>query len=138
MKKKMEQRDQQRQAIDAEPEGIGRLAGGVTMAKDGVERSWLYVEDAAWFLRETLAWPARDRFDGLGTRGRIGVFGGGAVTLGAVVAAIAIGAGGGSGSGGATTEALVVRQAPAPAVSTAPAAPKKKTSPKPSSPRPRT
>jgi hypothetical protein len=135
VKKKMEQRDQQRQAIDAEPEGIGRLRGGVATVKEGGERTWLYVEDAAWFLREKLAWPARDGFDGLGTRGRIGVFGGGAVALGAVVVAIAIGAGGGSGSGGATTEALVVRQTPAPAVSVAPAAtPKKKTSPKPSGP----
>jgi hypothetical protein len=146
LKKKMEERDQERQPIDARPEGTGRLRAGVAAVKGGAERTWLHVEDAAWFLREKVAWPARDGlgnfggraregYDGLGTRGRIGVFGGGAVALGAVVAAIAIGAGGGSGSGATTTEALVVRQTPAPAVSAAPVAtPKKKTSPKPSGP----
>jgi len=146
LKKKMEERDQQRQAIDASPEGNGRLRAGVATTRDGLERGWLYVEDASWFLREKVAWPARDGFeelggrtrdgfDGLETRGRIGVFGGGAVALGAVVAAIAIGTGGGSGSNAGTTEALVIRQAPAPAVRTAPAAkPKKKASPKPSGP----
>lgn len=157
LKKKMEQRDQQRQAIDASPEGTGRLRAGVATVKDGAERTWLCVEDAAWFLREKLVWPARDGldsvggrardgfdtvgkrgrdgFDGLGTRGRIGVFGGGGVALGAVVVAIAIATGGGSGAGTTSTEALVVKQAPAPAVSAAPVAkPKVKTSPKPSGP----
>jgi hypothetical protein len=157
LKKKMEERDQQRQAIDASPGGTGRLRAGVATARDGLERGRLHVEDAAWFLREKVAWPARDGFeefggrardgfddvggrardgfDGLGRRGRIGLFGGGAVALGAVVAAIAIGTGGGSGPNAATTEALVIRKTPAPAVSTAPVAkPKKKTSPKPSGP----
>jgi len=157
LKKKMEERDQQRQAIDASTEGTGRLRAGVATVKDRVERTWLYVEDATWFLREKIAWPARDGledfggharhglgavggrardgYDALGARGRIGVFGGGAVALGAVVAAIAIGTGGGSGAGTTTTEALVVMQTPAPAVSTAPVAkPEKKTSPKPSGP----
>src|SRR6202012_5717211 len=72
VKKKMEQRDQQRQAIDAEPEGTSRLRGGVATAKDGVERGWLYVEDAAWFLREKLVWPARDGLDLAGDRTRDG------------------------------------------------------------------
>jgi hypothetical protein len=114
--------------------------------KNKTEETWLYAEDAAWFLREKVAWPARDGFDflgdharesyeGLGARGRIGVFGGGAVALGAVVAAIAIGAGGGSGAGTTTTEALVVKRAPAQVVSAAPVAkPKVKTSTKPSGP----
>jgi hypothetical protein len=127
--------------------------------KNKMEQTWLYVEDAAWFLREKVAWPARDGldlagdrardgfgaigkrgregYDELGTRGRAGALGGGAVALGAVVVAIAIGAGGGSGAGTTTTEALVVKRAPAPAVSAAPVTkPKKKvkTSPKPSGP----
>jgi hypothetical protein len=122
----MDERDQQRQAIDARPEGTGRLRAGVETARAGVERTRLGVEDAGWFLREKLLWPAQDGLDSLEPRGRIGVFGGGAVAVGAVVAALVISAGG-SGSDAATTEALVVRQSPGPAVSAAPVVkPKKK------------
>lgn len=131
----MDERDQERREIDARPEGTGRLRGGVARARDGLDRGWLYVEDVSWFLREKLYWPLRDGVEDLGPRGRIGVFGGGAVALGAVVAAIAIGTGGGSGSGTGTTEALVIRQAPTPTVSVAPAQkPKKKASHKPTGP----
>ncbi|MFT3866592.1 MAG: hypothetical protein QM729_20210 [Solirubrobacterales bacterium] len=141
----MEERDQQRQAIDASPGASGRPRAGVGRARDGLERGRLLVEDAAWFLREKVLWPARDGVDeagervhdgfvGLGTRGRIGVFGGGAVALGAIVAAIAIGTGG-SGSGGGTTEALIVRKAAVTKAAVAPTAkPKKKASSKPSGP----
>jgi hypothetical protein len=129
----MDERDQQRQAIDARPDGTGRLRAGVDTARAGVERTRLGVEDTGWFLRERLLWPAQDGLDALGPRGRIGVFGGGAVAVGAVIAALAIFSGG-SGSDAGTTEALVVRQAPAPVVSAAPAAKPKKKATKPAGP----
>jgi hypothetical protein len=129
----MDERDQERQPIDARPEGTGRLRAGVETARAGVERTRLGVEDAGWFLREKLLWPAQDGFDSLGPRGRIGVSAGGAVAVGAVVAALAISAGG-SGSDAGTTEALVVRQAPAPAVSAAPVVKPKKKAAKPAGP----
>jgi hypothetical protein len=151
MKKEMDQRDQQRQAIDAETEGTGRLRAGVDAAKDGLERTKDGVEDAAWLARERVLWPTEDRLGrladavarekglgglgaiggrvgGLDRRARVGIFGGGAVALGAIVAAVIVAtSGGGSGSAPATTEALVVKQAPAPVVKAAPAvAPKPK------------
>jgi hypothetical protein len=129
----MDERDQQRQAIDARPDGTGRLRAGVDTARAGVERTRLGVEDTGWFLRERLLWPAQDGLDALGPRGRIGVFGGGAVVVGAVIAALAISTGGSSSDAG-TTEAFVVRQAPAPAVSAAPAAKPKKKATKPTGP----
>jgi hypothetical protein len=126
LKKQMDERDQRRQAIDAETEGPGRLRAGVDAAKDGLERTRDGVEDAAWLARERVLWPAEDKVGGLGTRARIWIFGGGAVALGAVVAAVIVATSGGSDSSGATTEALVVKQAPAPVVKAAPA-PKPKT-----------
>jgi hypothetical protein len=164
MKKQMDERDQQRQAIDAETEGTGRLRAGVDAARDGLERTRDGVEDAAWLARERLLWPAEDRLGrladaagrekglgglgakagelggrvgGLDRRARIGVFGGGAVALGAIVAAVIVATSGGSGSAPATTEALVVKQAPAPVVKEAPAAtpkPKKVAPSKPTGP----
>lgn len=85
-------------------------------------------EDAAWFLRERLAWPVEDGLDALGTRGRIGVFGGGGIALAGVVVALVVATSGGSGSGEGATEAFVTPQRSAPITSVAPAAtPKKKT-----------
>jgi hypothetical protein len=120
LKKQMDERDQRRQAIDAETEGTGRLRAGVDAAKDGLERTRDGVEDAAWLARERVLWPAEDKVGGLDRRARIGIFGGGAVALGAVVAAVIAATSGGSSSGGATTEALLVKQAPAPVVKAVP------------------
>jgi hypothetical protein len=91
-------------------------------------------EDAAWFLRERVVWPAQDGLDRLGPRGRIGVFGGGGVAVGAVVAALVIAGSGGSAAGGGTTEAFVAphKATPAPRVATT-AKPKPKVA-KPASP----
>jgi hypothetical protein len=121
LKKQMDERDQQRQAIDAETEGTGRLRAGVDAAKDGLERTRDGVEDAAWLARERVLWPAEDKVGGLDRRARIGIFAGGVVALGVVVAAVIVATSGGSGSGGVTTEALVVKQTPAPVVKAAPA-----------------
>jgi hypothetical protein len=118
----MDERDQQRRAIDAETEGTGRLRAGVDAAKEGLERTRDGVEDAAWLARERVLWPAEDKVGGLEPRARIGIFGGGAVALGAVIAAVIVVTGGGSGSGGATTEALIAKQTPAPVVKAAPVA----------------
>jgi hypothetical protein len=131
--KKMEQRDQDRQQIDATTEGTGRLRSGVATARAGVgsgaDRVRLCVEDAAWFLREHIAWPVEDGLGALGTRGRIGVFGGGGIALAAVVAAAIALSGGAGGSGGSTTEAFVATPAPAATRAVAPAPkPEKKTS----------
>jgi hypothetical protein len=122
LKKQMDERDQQRHAIDAEAEGSGRLRAGVDAAKEGLERTRDGVEDAAWLARERVLWPAEDKVGGLEPRARIGIFGGGAVALGALIAAVIVAISGGSGSGSATTEALVVKQAPAPVVKAAPVA----------------
>jgi hypothetical protein len=135
LKNQMDERDQQRQEIDARTEGTGRLRAGVDAAKDGLERTRDGVEDAAWLARERVLWPAEDKVGGLGPRARIGIFGGGAVALGAVVAAVIVATSGGSGSGGATTEALVIKQTPAPVVKAAPAPkPRKETPTKPTGP----
>lgn len=132
----MDERDQQRQAIDAETEGTGRLRAGVDAAKEGLERTRDGIEDAAWMARERVLWPAEDKVGGLPPRARIGIFGGGAVALGAVVAAVIVATSGGSASGGATTEALVAKQTPAPVVKEAPVAKPqpKKASTKPTGP----
>jgi hypothetical protein len=121
LKKQMDERDQRRQAIDAETEGTGRLRAGVDAAKDGLERTRDGVEDVAWLARERVLWPAEDKVGALGPRARMGIFGGGAVALGAVVAAVIVATSGGSGPSGGTTEALVVKQTPAPVVKAAPA-----------------
>jgi hypothetical protein len=121
LKKQMDERDQQRQAIDAETEGTGRLRGGVDAVKNSLGRTRDGVEDAAWLARERVLWPAEDKVGGLDRRARIGIFGGGAVALGAVVAAVIVATSGGSGSSGGTTEALVAKQTPAPVVKAAPA-----------------
>jgi hypothetical protein len=121
LKKQMDERDQQRQAIDAETEGTGRLRAGVDAAKDGLERTRDGVEDAAWLARERVLWPAEDKVGELDPRARIGIFGGGAVAIGAIVAAVIVATSGGSGPGGVTTEALVVKQTPAPVLKAAPA-----------------
>lgn len=117
----MDERDQQRQAIDAETEGTGRLRAGVDAAKDGLERTRDGVEDAAWLARERVLWPAEDKVGGLDPRALIGIVGGGAVALGAVIAAVILATSGGSGSAAGRTEALVVKQTPAPVVKAAPA-----------------
>jgi hypothetical protein len=116
----MDERDQERESIIARTEGTGRLRAGVDAARLGVDRARLVVEDATWFVRERVAWPAEDRVEGLGPRGRIGVFGGGAVAVGAVVAALVIAGSGGSGSDAGTTEAFAIRQHPAATTSVAP------------------
>jgi hypothetical protein len=133
----MDEHDRVRQPIDAPSEGTGRLRAGVEMAqggfRDGAGRARLCVEDAAWFLREKIAWPVEDRLDALGPRGRIGVFGGGGIALAGVIAAILI-AGGGSGSGGGTTEAFVTPAPVRPSTKVAPSAKPKKKTAKPSGP----
>lgn len=140
----MDERDQERQPIDARPEGTGRLRAGVAMARvkfdraaEGAEGSAERVrgaaEDAAWFLRRKVAWPLEDRTEGLGTRGRIGVFGGGGIALAGVIAAILI-AGGSSGSGGGTTEAFVAVTPSAPVTKVAPAPKPEKKAAKPTGP----
>jgi hypothetical protein len=122
----MDERDQKRQLIDAETEGTGRLRGGVEMAQAGGGRARLAVEDAGWFLRERVAWPVEDGLERLGTRGAIGVFGGGGIALAAVVAALAIASSGGSGSSAGTLEAFVTpRHTPAPVAATPAAKPKR-------------
>src|ERR1700753_733053 len=113
MKRQRDERDQQQRAIDAETEGTGRLRAGVDAARDGLERTRDGVEDAAWLAR------ARVRLPGVGTvdwlsenvggrdgRARVGIFADGAVTPGALVAAVIVATSGSSSSGGATTEAL--------------------------------
>ena len=142
----MDERDRDRQAIDALPEGTGRLRAGVDSARAGAERmrgagervrgagegATFRIrdagEDAAWFLRERIVWPAQDGLEELGPRGQIGVFGGGGIAVAGVVAALLV-AGGGSGSGGGgTTEAFVIpERAPATAAVTPAAKPSRKT-----------
>jgi hypothetical protein len=139
----MDERDRERQPIDARPEGTGRLRAGVGMAHAGTERVrgvgdrvWGAGEDAAsrvreagedasWFLRERVVWPAQDGLEALGPRGQIGVFGGGGIAVAGVVAALLIAGGGGSSSGGGTTEAFVVPER-APATTAVAPAPKQK------------
>jgi hypothetical protein len=137
----MDERDQKRQLIDAETEGTGRLRGGVEMAQTGVAgaragvgRARLAVEDAGWFLRERVAWPVEDGLDRLGTRGAIGVFGGGGIAVAGVVAALLIAGSGGSGGNAGRTEAFVVPQtSPTPTPKVAPA-PQPKKAAKPTGP----
>ena len=132
----MDASDQKRQLIDDQTEGTGRLRGGVETARAGVDRAWLAVEDAGWFLREHVAWPVEDSFYRLGRRGAIGVFGGGGIAVVGVVAALAISGSGGSGSGAGTTEAFVTPQrspGPTPAV-VVPAPKPKQEAPKPTGP----
>jgi hypothetical protein len=155
--KNMDERDRDRQAIDARPDGTGRRRAGVEIVDAGADQAGGfggrvrgagdYVrgggyrvrevgEDVAWLLRERVVWPAQDGLEALGPRGQIGVFGGGGIALAGVVAALLI-AGGGSGSaGGGTTEAFVVpeRTPPASAVTPAPKPKKKKKAVKPSGP----
>lgn len=129
----MDERDRDRQAIDARPEGTGRLRAGVDMAHSGVDRVRdagdrvrEAGEDTAWFLRERVVWPARDGLDALGPRGQIGVFGGGGIFAAGVVTAALI-AGGGSGSGGSgTTEAFVIPERTPATTAVAPAPKQKK------------
>jgi hypothetical protein len=131
----MDERDQNRQLIDARAEGTGRLQAGVEMARGGVDKTRLGVEDAVWFARRKLAWPAADGLERLGPRGTIGVFGGGGIALAGVVAALLIAGSGGSGSDAGTTEAFVVPQAPtAPATAVAPTPKPKKVATKPAGP----
>src|ERR1700749_5086921 len=101
-KSKMDERDRDRQPINARPKGTGRLRAGVGMAHAGAARvrgaSGRVLEvgenagfrvreaggDAAWFLRERVVWPAQDGLDELGPRGQIGVFGGGGIAVAGV------------------------------------------------------
>lgn len=137
----MDERDRERQAIDAPTEGTGRLRAGVEMAHAGADRARdagyrvrEVGEDAAWLLRERVIWPAQDGLEELGPRGQVGVFGGGGVAVAGVVAALLI-AGGGSGSGGGTTEAFVVpERAPATTAVTPAPKPKKQKAAKPTGP----
>jgi hypothetical protein len=145
----MDERDRDRQAIDADPAGTGRLRDRLETAHEGgdpargagdrarlaADRVREVGEDAAWFLRERVVWPAQDGLDALGPRGQVGVFGGGGIAIAGVVTALLIGGGGsGSGSGG-TTEAFVVPQrTPATAAVTPTPKPQKKKIAKPSGP----
>jgi hypothetical protein len=137
----MDERDQERQLIDAETEGTGRLRGGVAIAhacaervRLTAERTRLGFENGTWFLRERIAWPVEDGFDRLGRRGAIGVFGGGGIAVAGVVAALLIAGSGGSGTDAGRTEAFVVpQQSPTPAA-VAPAPTKQKKAAKPSGP----
>lgn len=145
----MDERDRERQSIGARPEGTGRLRAGVERAHAGVkrlrgdggrmrdagDRVRGAGEDAAWFLRERVVWPAQDGLDALGPRGQIGVFGGGGIAVAGIVAALLI-AGGGSGSAsGGTTEAFVVpERGPAPTAVAPTAKPKRQKAAKPTGP----
>jgi hypothetical protein len=127
----MDEGDQNRQLIDEQTEGTGRLRSGVENARTGVEHARLAVEDAGWFLREHVAWPVEDRIERLGRRGAIGVFGGGGIAVAGVVAALVIAGTGGSGSSAGTTEAFVSPQrtpTPAPAAVAPTPTPKPKAS----------
>jgi hypothetical protein len=129
----MDKGDQNRQLIDGQTEGTGRLRGGVESAREGVDRVRLAVEDAGWFLREHFVWPVEDSLDRLGRRGAIGVFGGGGIAVAGVVAALVIAGSGGSGSSAGTTEAFVTPQrSPAPGA----AAPAPTPTPKPKAAKP--
>jgi hypothetical protein len=140
--KKMDERDRERQAIDARPEGTGRLRAGVGVAQAGAdrvrdagERVREVGEDAAWLLRERVVWPAQDGLDALGPRGQIGVFGGGGIAVAGVVAALLIASGGSGSSGGATTEAFVIPERVPQTTSVAPTPkPKKQKVAKPTGP----
>jgi hypothetical protein len=91
-------------------------------------------ERAVFGLQRRLFWPLQDRTEALGTRGRIGVFGGGGLAV-AVAAALVIGISGSSGSGDGTTAVAAVQQPSTPHVAPAPVAQPKKTAPtKPSGP----
>jgi hypothetical protein len=138
----MDERDRERQAIDARPEGTGRLRAGVAVAQAGADRlrgAGDRVrdagEDAAWFLRERVVWPAQDGLDALGPRGQIGVFGGGGIAVAGVVAALLIASGGSGSSGGTTTEAFVIPERAPQTAAVAPAPkPMKHQAAKPSGP----
>jgi hypothetical protein len=78
-------------------------------------------EDAAWFLRQRIVWPAQDGLEALGPRGQIGVFGGGGIAVAGVAAALLIASGGSSSSDSGTTEAFVVPQRTPAATAVAPA-----------------
>ena len=132
----MDERDRDRQSIDASPGGTGRLRAGVDMAHAGADRVRAAGEDAAsrvreagedaaWVLRERVVWPAQDGLEALGPRGQIGVFGGGGIAIAGVVAALLIAGGGNSSSGNGTTEAFVVPER-APATTAVAPAPKQK------------
>jgi hypothetical protein len=135
----MDERDRDRQAVGAVPGGTGRLRAGVAVARAGADRLQGAGdrvrdagEDAAWFLRERVIWPAQDGLEALGPRGQIGVFGGGGIAVAGVVAALLIAGVGSGSSGGGTTEAFVV-PARAP-VTVAPAAKPKEQAAKPNGP----
>jgi hypothetical protein len=122
----MDERDREKQSIDARPKGTGRLRAGVGVAQTGADRmrdagyrirevgdgAAFRVreasEDAAWFLRERVVWPAQDGLEALGPRGQIGVFGGGGIAVAGVVAALLIASSGSSSSGRGSTEAFVI------------------------------
>jgi hypothetical protein len=91
-------------------------------------------EDAAWFLRERVVWPAEDRLDRLGPRGKVGVFGGGAVAVGAVALALVIAGSDGSGSSAGTAEAFLAPHKAAPVAKVAQAPKTKKERAKPTGP----
>src|SRR4029077_4641036 len=88
--KNMDERDRERQAIDAPTEGNGRRRTAVAMAhardpaRDAGDRMREAGEDAAWFLRERVVWPAQDGLEALGPRGQIGVIGGGGNGVGGI------------------------------------------------------
>jgi hypothetical protein len=138
----MDERDRDRQAIDAPPDGTGRRRAGVETARAGADRVRLagdrvreVGEDATWLLRERIVWPAQDGLEALGPRGQIGVFGGGGIAVAGVVAALLIAGGGSSSSGGGTTEAFVVPQRAPATTALAPAPkPKKQKAAKPTGP----
>jgi hypothetical protein len=119
----MDETEQDQRPINGRPAGAGRLRSGVEIARapvDGVragaDRARLAVEDAAWFMRERVAWPVEDRLDALGTRGKIGVFGGGGIAVAGVVAALLIASPGAGTSHAGATEAFVAStSAPTPA-----------------------
>ena len=138
----MDERDRDRQAIDALPDGTGRRRAGVEVAhasaaqvRGAGERVREAGEDAAWFLRERIVWPAQDGLDALGPRGQIGVFGGGGIAVAGVVAALLIASGGSGSGGGGTTEAFVVPERTPATTAVAPAPkPKKQKPAKPTGP----
>jgi hypothetical protein len=107
---------------EQEPPPLG--PGGAAWQALGAAR-----ERACFFLQRRLVWPVEDRAEALGTRGRIGVLGGGGVAVAAVAAALVLGLSGGSGSDPGTTAVAVVQHPSTPVATPAPTPKPKKVAP---------
>ena len=140
----MDERDQERQPIDARPEGTGRLRAGVAMARVKFDRAAEARKAAAERVRGAARTRPGSCAAGSPGRSRTGPRAWGRVAgsafsaaagsrVAGVVAAILI-AGGGSGSGAGTTEAFVARARPAPATMSPRRRSRRRRPPKPTGP----